>query len=81
LTATELALLAVHGESLRELCNVSGLFLSEAAEPSVRVQMASELGWKKCERCWHWEPNVGVDPEHPTICARCVEAVKTHAVG
>jgi isoleucyl-tRNA synthetase len=81
LTATELAVLAAHGESLRELCNVSGLFLTEDAEPSVRVQMASELGWKKCERCWHWEPNVGVDPEHPTICARCVEAVKTHAVG
>jgi isoleucyl-tRNA synthetase len=30
----------------------------------------------KCERCWHWETDVGQNPEHPTICARCVEAVK-----
>jgi isoleucyl-tRNA synthetase len=31
---------------------------------------------QKCERCWHWETDVGSTPEHPTICARCVEAVK-----
>ncbi|HEU5069331.1 MAG TPA: isoleucine--tRNA ligase [Verrucomicrobiae bacterium] len=31
---------------------------------------------QKCERCWHWETDVGSSPEHPTICARCVEAVK-----
>jgi len=34
---------------------------------------------KKCERCWHWETDVGSSPEHPTICARCVEAVKQSA--
>jgi isoleucyl-tRNA synthetase len=26
----------------------------------------------KCERCWHWRPDVGGDPAHPTICGRCV---------
>jgi isoleucyl-tRNA synthetase len=26
--------------------------------------------------CWHWETNVGQNPEHPTLCGRCVEAVK-----
>ena len=31
---------------------------------------------QKCERCWHWETDVGSSPEHPTICGRCVEAVK-----
>ena len=30
---------------------------------------------KKCERCWHYCDDVGRDPEHPTICARCVENV------
>jgi len=29
----------------------------------------------KCERCWNYRPTVGVQPEHPTLCARCVEAV------
>ena len=26
----------------------------------------------KCERCWHRRADVGSDPAHPTICARCV---------
>ena len=26
----------------------------------------------KCERCWHYRPDVGSDKRHPTICARCV---------
>ena len=25
----------------------------------------------KCERCWHWRRDVGVDAKHPTICGRC----------
>jgi isoleucyl-tRNA synthetase len=26
----------------------------------------------KCERCWHYREDVGVDPVHPSICGRCV---------
>ncbi|MBS0319565.1 MAG: isoleucine--tRNA ligase [Proteobacteria bacterium] len=26
----------------------------------------------KCDRCWHWRADVGVDPSHATICGRCV---------
>lgn len=26
----------------------------------------------KCDRCWHYLADVGSDPEHPTICGRCV---------
>jgi isoleucyl-tRNA synthetase len=26
----------------------------------------------KCERCWHYRPEVGNNPTHPTLCARCV---------
>ena len=25
----------------------------------------------KCERCWHYRDDVGVNPAHPTICGRC----------
>jgi len=25
----------------------------------------------KCERCWHYREDVGIDPAHPTICGRC----------
>ncbi|HYR00685.1 MAG TPA: zinc finger domain-containing protein, partial [Casimicrobiaceae bacterium] len=27
---------------------------------------------EKCERCWHWRADVGADPAHPALCARCV---------
>jgi isoleucyl-tRNA synthetase len=30
---------------------------------------------KKCERCWHFETDIGQNADHPTICGRCVEAV------
>jgi isoleucyl-tRNA synthetase len=29
----------------------------------------------KCIRCWHYLPDVGVHPEHPEICGRCVTNV------
>ena len=35
----------------------------------VRVQASTA---PKCERCWHHRPDVGSNPEHPTICGRCV---------
>jgi len=34
---------------------------------------------EKCERCWHWETSVGASAEHPTLCRRCVEVVRTPA--
>ena len=29
----------------------------------------------KCIRCWHQTATVGTDPNHPEICARCVENI------
>lgn len=26
---------------------------------------------QKCERCWHYRADVGVNPAHPTLCGRC----------
>ena len=25
----------------------------------------------KCDRCWHYRDDIGLDEEHPTICGRC----------
>ncbi len=60
-------------EMLRELVNVSALKITVGADASAQVLKADG---QKCERCWHWETDVGSDPAHPTICARCVAAVK-----
>ena len=30
----------------------------------------------KCIRCWHMRPDVGSNPGHPELCARCVENIE-----
>jgi isoleucyl-tRNA synthetase len=36
----------------------------------------SKAQGKKCERCWNNRETVGATAEHPTICDRCVEAIR-----
>ena len=62
-------------EVLRELLNVSQLEIRVDPEGGGGVEI-SHAGGQKCERCWHWEINVGNHSEHPTLCGRCVEAVR-----
>jgi isoleucyl-tRNA synthetase len=59
-------------EAFRELCNVSQFEVTGDKDSDDVVRADGQ----KCERCWHWETDVGQNPEHPTICCRCVEAVK-----
>jgi isoleucyl-tRNA synthetase len=77
------------GEELRFLLITSAATVkrvSNAAGPPVGAIKVAEIAkdggvWirvaastaPKCERCWHHRPEVGSNPEHPTICARCVE--------
>jgi isoleucyl-tRNA synthetase len=66
--------------SAQELLNVSQLEIAFAEKtPNLPVIKVTHADGQKCERCWHWETDVGSHPDHPTICARCVEAVKQHA--
>jgi isoleucyl-tRNA synthetase len=62
-----------HLDDLRELLNVSQLEIkADTKEVTVSVEKATG---QKCERCWHTETDVGSNPNHPTICARCVRVV------
>jgi isoleucyl-tRNA synthetase len=45
--------------------------LQEAEEAGVRVRVARAAG-EKCERCWHYESDIGEHSAHPTLCGRCV---------
>ena len=49
--------------------------LSPIESEQVSISLGRADG-SKCERCWHWETTVGSHPEHPGLCARCVEAVE-----
>jgi len=44
-----------------------------AAALAVKVTKAPG---QKCERCWNYSVHVGENPEYPTICERCTEALK-----
>ncbi|HSY74522.1 MAG TPA: isoleucine--tRNA ligase [Dongiaceae bacterium] len=61
-------------ELLRELVNVSALKITVGETDSIIV---SKADGQKCERCWHWETDIGTNSEHPTICKRCLSAVVT----
>lgn len=64
------ALLASLGDDLRFVTITSKALLKSAAELQVEVTPSSSV---KCERCWHYRDDVGVDAAHPTICGRCVD--------
>lgn len=65
-----------HRDAFRELLNVSQLELKPDTAADFLVEVNKADG-KKCERCWHWETDVGQSPEHLTICGRCVAAVNS----
>lgn len=60
---------------LRELLNVSQLTIEATPDTTPRIEVARAAG-AKCERCWHWETDVGRHATHPGLCARCVDAVE-----
>jgi isoleucyl-tRNA synthetase len=73
--------LASLGDDLRLVLICSKVTLVRAAEGVVAVASSAE----KCGRCWHYREDVGHDPAHPELCARCTSnlfgagEVRTHA--
>jgi len=43
-----------------------------------RIAVAKADGGK-CERCWKYDTEVGKDPAHPTVCARCARVLNAGA--
>ncbi len=73
-TSSALELACAHLETLRELLNVSQLELQPEGAAELEFKVDKAAG-EKCERCWHWETDVGSNAAHRTICGRCVNAV------
>lgn len=63
-------------DALRELLNVSQVELANGGGETVFATVSKADG-QKCERCWHWETDIGTSAAHPTLCGRCAEAVAT----
>jgi isoleucyl-tRNA synthetase len=74
-----------HQVELKELLNVSQFSFKHDTsrkledgtrefEGKISIDVITAQG-QKCERCWHWETDIGLNAEHPTICGRCAKAV------
>jgi isoleucyl-tRNA synthetase len=76
-----LPVLERHRADLRYLFIVSKVEYHEPAggdgAAALGVTVTKAPG-QKCERCWNYSLHVGENPEYPTICERCSEALKHH---
>ena len=62
------ALLDLLGDDLKFVFITSQARLQRGDELAISVSPSSAT---KCERCWHWRSDVGLDPAHPALCGRC----------
>jgi isoleucyl-tRNA synthetase len=57
---------------LEEVFILSDLEVISAENTSVEISKTPNA---RCERCWRHRPEVGSSVNHPTLCARCEEAL------
>jgi len=69
------SLLEEYLNELPGLFIVSQVALERAAGDELSVEIERAQG-EKCERCWKYTTDVGEDPDFPTVCAACKDAVK-----
>ena len=68
LNAQDYALLSTLKDDLKFVMITSNIQLHQAQELKVEPKASSKL---KCERCWHYQSDVGTNAEHPGLCLRC----------
>jgi len=67
----DLALLQSLGDDLKFVL-ITSAAQAVAAESGAALQSTvAPSAHEKCERCWHYREDVGVNPAHPTLCGRC----------
>ena len=75
-SGSTLELLQRRQNDLRYLFIVSQVELGNAREgEGVSITIAIADG-EKCERCWNYSTRVGESERYPTVCERCVAALK-----
>jgi isoleucyl-tRNA synthetase len=64
----DLALLTSLGGDAKFVFITSVLSMAAGNTLSTQVQASKDV---KCERCWHYRADVGMDAAHPSLCGRC----------
>jgi isoleucyl-tRNA synthetase len=68
----DLELLRSLGDDLKFVLITSQAAVRELPAPGELVVEVKPSAFAKCERCWHWRKDVGIEPRYATICGRCV---------
>ena len=72
-------------EDLRFAMITSGAKVYKVVDEANEKILVKASAHTKCDRCWHYREDVGVNAEHPSICGRCVSNLfgqgeqRTHA--
>ena len=67
-TTADHALLASLGDDLKFVFITSAVDLVAGDAMATTASTSSST---KCERCWHYRDDIGIDLAHPKICSRC----------
>jgi isoleucyl-tRNA synthetase len=57
-----------------DIQTIDGGLLYKSRLLNCGIQVA-KAGGQKCERCWKYSDEVGKNPAHPTVCARCARVL------
>jgi isoleucyl-tRNA synthetase len=68
----DLSLLESLGDDLRLVLVTSSARVFNSEDSARGGTWVTPCAYTKCERCWHYREDIGVDPVHPSICGRCV---------
>jgi isoleucyl-tRNA synthetase len=63
------------GDDLRFVTITSSASVVKLANGQAQSILVKPSQHKKCDRCWHYAPDVGTHAAHPTICGRCVSNI------
>lgn len=59
-------------DDLRFAMITSSTKVYKAVSETEQKILVKPSAYKKCDRCWHYREDVGINAEHPSICGRCV---------
>ncbi|SEL56130.1 isoleucine--tRNA ligase [Nitrosovibrio tenuis] len=60
------------GNDLRLVLITSEAQVMQALDSQEEQILIASSTHRKCDRCWHYREDVGIDAGHPTICGRCL---------
>ncbi len=63
------------GMELKYVLLTSKVELRKVDRRGLKV-MVKKSQYQKCERCWHYLPDVGLNANQPDICGRCVSSLQ-----